>query len=311
MITKVRDEVKAKGYSTYSNEIHYNKDLTMNARYLFLFILSLPTDYDVSTSSLVKMLGEGKAKINSALRELKDAGYLVLTQRREGGKLTGNDCEIYELPHLNPNFNKGENPDSPFTDFQQTENQLTENQTHINKINNKENLNINKIIISPSSSSEGNPQVKPEGNKQDELALLFNETGQSEGAERVSSAILKLYGHMSLSILKKAIELSLKKDFKNIKDQKGYILTTLSDWNSRGFETLEQVENYLSSFRKPSSVKKPIRVEQKPDWLNQPQQSYDKDREYTAEELEIMERMKEMQKTLMPLQTCATDDLPF
>lgn len=301
MITKVKDETRAKGYTTYSNEIHYNKDLTMNAKYLLMFILSLPTTYDISTRSLVEMTGEGKAKINSALKELKEAGYLVLIQKHENGRLAGNDCVVCELP----------NEELQLTDFQQAEKQLTENQPHINKITIKEKLEINKIISPSSSNEEKKPQPLAEEKTFAELTVLLNDTCGAEGAERVTTAILKKYGNMSLSLLEKAIELAIKKDIKDVKKLKGYILETLSDWSCRGFTTVEEVEEL---FRKFKNSKKVIREEMKPDWLNKPQQSYDPDRKYTSEELEIIEQMKAMGKGFIPIlpsQSFVDDSLPF
>lgn len=316
MIKKVKDEVKEKGYSQYSNEIHYNKDLSSQAKYLFLLILSLPDTYSISIKSLSAITGEGEKKVKNSLEKLIEAGYLVLETeqcRDEKGRLArGFNCEIYELPELNPAFS-AQKTDEEMNDTVPTKGQhgqkaVTAKGSYINKITIQEKLKEKNKIISPSFSTQEE--------KRDKLALLLNDTCGVEGAKRVSTAICKTYGDMSLSLLEKAIELAIKKDIKDIKKLKGYILTILSDWSCRRFTTVEEVEELFKKIEnsKNTKSKKVIREEMKPDWLNKPQQSYDPGREYTPEELEAIERMKEMRKgfiPVLPAQSFVDDSLPF
>lgn len=323
MIKKVKDEVKEKGYSQYSNEIHYNKDLSSQAKYLFLLILSLPDTYSISIKSLSAITGEGEKKVKNSLEKLIEAGYLVLETeqcRDEKGRLArGFNCEIYELPELNPAFSTPktdeETNDTVPTKGQHGQKAVTAKGSHINKITIQEKLKEKNKIISPSSENEMNEEKKPQPLAEEKtfakLTVLLNNTCGVEGAERVTTAILKKYGNMSLELLEKAIELAIKKDIKDVKKLKGYILETLSDWSCRGFTTVEEVEEL---FRKFKNSKKVIREEMKPDWLNKPQQSYDPDRKYTSEELEIIEQMKAMGKgfiPVLPAQSFVDDSLPF
>ena len=340
---------KSKGFTVMPNSISYDPRLSIKGFGMLCKLLMLPEDWDFTISGLATQFKDSKDSVSSALKELEGLGYLVREQiRAERGKFGKTCYHVFEEPidtsksvdeilseedeegdstpqkcpkkdtKKAPKKGKKSNKPqeglevSPITDFPVTVNPMTGNPPQYNNYSIKE-LN-NKIInnISPSFENEEKPRPTVEEISRDELALLLNDTCGVEGAKRVITALSKSYGDMSLSLLKKAIELSLTKEFKTIKARKGYIFTVLSDWKSAGFETIEDVEAYferLKAIKKNSSYVR--RQEIKPDWLNKPQQSYDKDREYTAEELEIMERMKEMQKSLMPSQTCATDDLPF
>lgn len=306
MIIKNKDQERAKGYTTFSNEIHYNKDLTLNAKYLLIFLLSLPTTYDISVKRLVEMTGEGKAKIDSALKELKAQGYLEMSQIREGGRLTTKTkTVVYEIPELNPKFNPqiNENVDittfPPFSDFQESEKQKSENRvTYNNNSLKKENLKEKNKIISPTASETeksksktkkplpGNPKKNPsvEG-KASKLADLFNETGgmgeataesmpdvstmppvpamttSSLKAERIVKAILKEYSHLDFEVLEKSIQLAFEKEISDTKSFIAYVLTILSDWNCHGFTTIDKVEKYLKriSNTTPDLTLKPYR----------------------------------------------------
>lgn len=284
MIKKFRDEVQSKGYTKISNHIHYNKELNLQAKYLFVLILSLPETYSISYKSLAAMTGEGEKKIKNNLEKLVEQGYLHLesTQcRDEKGKwVVGFNCEIYELPELNPRTTEG-SPVSPKGRHGQKA-VTAKGQTYNKNYSKKENLKeINKIISPNDSEIEksetkkeplpGNPKKNPsvEG-KASKLAELFNETGgQGEGAaepcpsvsttppvpsamtasslnsERIIKAIMKEYSHLDFEVLEKSIQLAFEKEISDTKSFIAYVLTILSDWNAHDFTTIDKVEKHL------------------------------------------------------------------
>lgn len=334
MIKKFRDEVQSKGYTKISNHIHYNKELNLQAKYLFVLILSLPESYSISYKSLAKLTGEGEKKIKNNLEKLVEQGYLHLesTQcRDEKGKwVVGFNCEIYELPELNPRTTEG-SPVSPKGRHGQKA-VTAKGQTYNKNYSKKENCNLNKNkIISPDESEvseksktkkesfPGNPEKTPVGER---LRLLFNETGgvgealaestpdvstnppvpamttSSLNTDRVIKAIMKDYSHLDFEVLEKAIKLAFEKDIQDTKGFVGYVLTILEDWNCHGFTTLEKVESHLERISNKAPDLKIRRYEMKPDWLDNIV-PYDPNRTFSKEEQQAIDRMKQMQSDLL------------
>lgn len=120
---------KTKDYTVMSNYHLKDMNLTLKAKGLMSYMLSLPEDWDYSIEGLVSVCKEGKEAIQSALKELEENNYLIRTLiHNEEGKFE----YIYDLY---------ENPctEQPRTVSPRTENPVTVN--NIEYINNKQNTN--------------------------------------------------------------------------------------------------------------------------------------------------------------------------
>jgi hypothetical protein len=120
-------------YSIIANEVAQNKELSLKAKGLFLYMWSLPDDWDYSVQGLIACLKEGRDAIQSGLKELEQTGYLVREQKRDGGKF---DYD-YILSDMLPQTG------FPFTANPSTGNQL---QQITNKQSTKEEKTIPKGI---------------------------------------------------------------------------------------------------------------------------------------------------------------------
>lgn len=90
---------KTKNYTVMSNYHLRDKNLSLKAKGLLSYMLSLPDDWDYSVRGLVACLKEGKDGIQAALHELEKYGYLQRGQGRTGsGKLDKAVYTITELP---------------------------------------------------------------------------------------------------------------------------------------------------------------------------------------------------------------------
>ena len=135
---------KNKNYTVMSNYHFRDKRLSLKAKGLLSEMLSLPDDWDYSVSGLVAINKEKEDTIKSTLKELKDAGYLVvnkiLPSKETGGKITY-EYVIYETP-LTHNHQEGENQhlDGQHLDYQPTENppQLNTKEENTKELINKE-----------------------------------------------------------------------------------------------------------------------------------------------------------------------------
>jgi len=86
-------------YTTMSNYHLRDKSLSLKAKGLLSFCLSLPDTWDYSVAGLTKVCKEGRDCIMSTLNELEEHGYLSRSRHRnEDGTLGGAEYVIYEFP---------------------------------------------------------------------------------------------------------------------------------------------------------------------------------------------------------------------
>lgn len=118
---------KTKNYTVMSNYHLRDKNLSLKAKGLLSFMLSLPEDWDYSLNGLCAVCKEQERSIKSTLKELKEYGYLVIEKvRGEKGYFEYNYL-IYEQPiELEKNKNNPEVQNPP------VDVPMVENDTQIN-----------------------------------------------------------------------------------------------------------------------------------------------------------------------------------
>lgn len=91
---------KSKGnYTSISNEILRDKELSAQARFMLCLMLSLPENWKYSASGLATISGVGIGVVKSALRDLEKKGYLIRRRLRSpDGRLGVAEYEIHERP---------------------------------------------------------------------------------------------------------------------------------------------------------------------------------------------------------------------
>ena len=106
---------KNKNYTVMSNVHLRDEKLSLKAKGLLSMFLSLPDNWTYSISGLAKISKESRSSINSGLKELEAAGYLVRRQLRDKkGHLANTEYTIYEEPR------------APCVDFPSTDNPSAE-----------------------------------------------------------------------------------------------------------------------------------------------------------------------------------------
>lgn len=100
-ITMIIRSNKNKNYTAMCNVHLRDANLSLKAKGLLSVILSLPDDWEYSLDGLAKICKEGKNAVKTALAELKEYGYLVITKlppsRDNGGKFEY-VYDVYEIP---------------------------------------------------------------------------------------------------------------------------------------------------------------------------------------------------------------------
>ena len=141
---------KTKNFTIMSNHHLQNKNLSLKAKGLLSYMLSLPNDWDYSLAGLVANSKESKTSIRNTLNELKENNYLSVT------KLYPNQTEskkieyvynIYEEPHLEPDIQK-QYTENQYLGFQYLENdtQINTNKQSIKEQTDKVDKTKNKIF---------------------------------------------------------------------------------------------------------------------------------------------------------------------
>jgi len=131
--------IKNKNYTTISNQLFKNKTISLKAKGLMAYILSLPNEWELSINGIVACSKEGRAAISSTIKELIESGYIERETIRDKGKFVGYDYFVFEQP-------KAENPitDKPITD----------NRIQISKEVIKERINKNTLSKSEKFKAE-------------------------------------------------------------------------------------------------------------------------------------------------------------
>ena len=94
-----------------------DSNLSWKARGILAYLLSLPDDWKIYTTELIKHSPDGEAALRTGMKELEDQGYLIKENtRNKGGKFMGCDYTVIEHPaglRISPN---GSQPHSEIPD---------------------------------------------------------------------------------------------------------------------------------------------------------------------------------------------------
>ena len=111
-------------YTVMSNHHLQDKRLSLKAKGLLSYMLSLPDDWDYSLKGLTIGCKDGIDSVRSAVHELEDGGYLCRSKVRDArGRIIDYNYEVFELPQKEriekrpapvPNSPSSENPMSGF-----------------------------------------------------------------------------------------------------------------------------------------------------------------------------------------------------
>lgn len=103
MIIKIKKYTNG-NYTQISNNLIRDNSISLLARGLLVFMLSCKEDiWEFSVAKLIKNTNTSRVKIENAIKELENAGYLKRNQNRNNGKFANNEWVISEVPDLRDN----------------------------------------------------------------------------------------------------------------------------------------------------------------------------------------------------------------
>ena len=90
---------KTRDYTVMSNHHLRDENLSLKAKGMLSMMLTLPDDWRYNISGLTSLIKEGKTTVRTTLRELREAGYVVVTKvKNENTGLFEYTYDIYETP---------------------------------------------------------------------------------------------------------------------------------------------------------------------------------------------------------------------
>ena len=162
---------KNNNYTAMSNYHLRDKEISLKAKGLLSFMLSLPDDWDYSLNGLESVLADGETAIKSTLKELERSGYLKIEKFRNKKGQFEYVYNIFEEPIKEDSIvdkkeePEGENPpiENPGVEVPGVEVPEVENQTQINtnnKVLNNKILNNKKKKNKKEKETEIDKMIK-------------------------------------------------------------------------------------------------------------------------------------------------------
>ncbi len=137
----IRKEVKKGEFTTVSNSILHNPNLTINSKMLMIQVLSDSDDkFDFSRTLYMKRLGVTKNTLNKIINELTQQGYMKMTKI---GKTHYNHYTFNEFGNMKPKAKGEENDENKTMSASEREKVITYVKPIVQLFENSE---MNKII---------------------------------------------------------------------------------------------------------------------------------------------------------------------
>lgn len=187
---------RTEGFTIMSNYHLRDKSLSLKARGLLSYILSLPPDWDYSEASLAAASGAGKSMVASALHELEDAGYIERRRiRREDGTLSGTEYIVREKP-VEPAEDQAVSPSDPEgssslkangQQLQRTQSKNGSGKPFSPKPENREQVSKNATLPKPENQvqvSTSFTQPKPDFPEQVNQVLAYKDNNKELSTKR-------------------------------------------------------------------------------------------------------------------------------
>ena len=99
----IKKEEHKNNYTCISNEILQRKDLSMQAKGLLVYLLSLPEDWEIHKSEVWKHFSNGRDAVYRAFEELERKGYIQGKKYRDKLGRFQHQYTVYEEP-ITPHY---------------------------------------------------------------------------------------------------------------------------------------------------------------------------------------------------------------
>lgn len=251
---------KKDNYVVIDKTLLNNRELSWKAKGLHSYLMSLPDDWRVQETDLVKRSKDGKESTRSAIKELTEAGYIKRVAIREKGKFKSWEFVVYELPTFDtepenepeandppeqqkPDAPESENPkvvppevDKPDLEKPEVDKPDLENPPLLSNKGTKEPKELKKEVVVDA------------GAKQDattELIEFYKQNIEPLAPPFTIEKILDDVESYGTELVQFAIETATLSNVRKY----SYISGILTTWEQEGVKTVEQARHQANAFR--------------------------------------------------------------
>ena len=225
---------KNRNYTVMSNYHLRDKSLSLKAKGLLSQMLSLPEDWDYTVQGLCAINKENETAINSTLKELKVAGYLIVTKKMPDKTTTGRIEYVYDIYETPKQEGEKQDLENQGVEFQGVEFQCLENQGQ---------LNTEELSTEETSTEERNKDNLKEKYTKKEISLLVQEFKiiwarypRHEGKQNALKSYIKARQEgVDMVTIKDAVE-AYRRMCENERRDKRYIKQGSTWFNQRSWE---------------------------------------------------------------------------
>lgn len=216
---------KEDGFFIGPSIIGRNKNLSLTAKGLMYVFFTLPPEWDYSFNGLVSICKEGKHLVRRTINELKEAGFIEISQYRDDKGHYQYKYMVFRKPRLERHLCEN----SPRPDLRTSVNQHQLNNKKLkDKIDKTKNTVFEHNILSNELIKTGYVDEK-----EDNLLFLFDELFKKELDK--GHSYKELFGAIHYIVPKVISRNFLDEDGNEIENKYGYFKTSLND-NFKKFE---------------------------------------------------------------------------
>lgn len=209
---------KNDNYTVMSNYHLRDKNISLKAKGMLSFMLSLPEDWDYSLAGLVSVLKENETSIKAILSELKDNNYLKIIKKQNDKGLFEYVYNIYEYPYQENNEEientKKESPeaDKPVVENPTVDNPVVDNpKVEVPEVENQGQINTNILNTKILNTNKQNNKKKKKEKTDTEFDTLIKQKIQNEDVKNAIYDFIKMRKAIKKPLTTKGLELNINK----------------------------------------------------------------------------------------------------
>lgn len=226
---------KTKDYTVMSNHHLRDKALSLKAKGLLSMMLALPDDWDYSVNGLVAICKEDVRAVKSALAELKEQGYLVVTKLYPNG-------ERKRIEYVYDIFEKPQDVHSQEVHNQEVQNVAVENVPLQNA------TQLNTYI---SNTEESNTNHKKERKSKNSFNEIINAYTDNPSTRELLGEWLQNRKAKRSAMTDNAIKRNIDKLDEYARESRMSVDDYIAEVVRRGWTAFYPIKNYQVCYQQP------------------------------------------------------------
>lgn len=172
-------------YTMVSNLVLRNKNLSWKAKGLLAWLLGCEDGFEISLAGIVAMAKDGETSVDSAVKELKDNGFVIIERSQaSNGQFDGQEWHVFDTPQLGNFTERVVSRQTVFpTDGKSPPNKTIDNKTNSN------NLDAGETTTSKSRPIKVGSQLVYPSDFEQRWSASWKKGGKLAAFEAVKKAI--------------------------------------------------------------------------------------------------------------------------